>query len=263
MRAGAGRTFHEHGEHARPAARRASACAAGGPERTACSFLLRLLAAQLLLQTPHMRPSRRRAASLHTGSPAQTKDAQCLSLAEQRTSRRANRAVAAERACVQGRAQQRAAPALLRTHPQRQSGLGPGAWHPLATAGVQRLPAAPARAPARRPEGLRCAAHGRAARGAVPRHDAPGADVGATGLERRAVSMASTPARRHGRPQPAPIAGRARALLPLEHCDARTLSSGRESVKFIFPFFETLHISNTQIHRFVKRRVELALEVSA
>ena len=70
----------------------------------------------------------------------------------------ANRALAAEKACVQGqgRAQQRAAPTLLRTHPQRQPGLGPGAWHLLANAGAQRLPAAPGRAPTRRPRG--CAA---------------------------------------------------------------------------------------------------------
>ena len=76
--------------------------------------------------------------------------------AKQRTRRSANQAWAAGDACGQCRAQQRAAPTLMRTHPQRQPGLGPGAWHLLANAGAQRLPAAPGRAPARRPRG--CAA---------------------------------------------------------------------------------------------------------
>ena len=69
----------------------------------------------------------------------------------------------------------------------------------------------------------------RAARGAVPRHDAHGADVGVTGRERRAASMANTPAPRHGCPQPAPIAGRARALLPFEHCDARDVEGQKRA----------------------------------
>ena len=48
---------------------------------------------------------------------------------------------------------QRAAPTLLRTHPQRQPGLGPGAWHRLANAGCQhdgRRAVGMANTPARR-----------------------------------------------------------------------------------------------------------------
>jgi len=131
-----------------------------------------------------------------------------------------NRALAAEKV----RAGARSAVAACGAHPAAHASAATARTRPwrLASAVECGCPPSDRRTrpgPRASSAGLRCAAHGRAAPGAVPRHDAHGADVGTTALGRRAVSMANTPARRHGRPPPAPVAGRARALSPLEHCD--------------------------------------------